>query len=322
MATSSHASDDNQTKTFKTFPEFSKLTLADRERYEELIKDYPPLAEIAFTNIMQWWDHLGSASIALFNGNLVISYWLPGDEKMSGLSLVGINKLDECICLIFDYLRERGEHPRLVHMPEFMIEHIEYPELFCFENERILDEYVVSLASFFPLQHMSPVRRGRVRKFLAKMDESDAVVRSLDLSEEASRQMLFDAVGQWPKDSTINRLSKLSKDAMSLSITEAAALGTENICLFIKGKLHAFMLYHQPHDKRYIILLQAKVSFAMPYIFDYTVYAWARHLCEQGVTFANLNVDLGAPMLRVVKLALGPQNFFRKYIVEPAGRTI
>lgn len=317
MATHSQASDDSQTKTFKTFPEFSKLTLADRERYEALIKDYPPVAEIAFTNIMQWWDHLGTASVSLLNGNLIVSYWLPGDEKASGLSLVGTNRLDESICAIFDYLKERGELPRVVHMPEFMIDHIEYPELFNFESERTLDEYIVSLASFYPLRHMSPIRRRRVRKFLAKVEEKDIVVRPLDLAEEANRRLLFDATNRWPKDGTVNRPSKLSSEAMFLSITEAEALGTENLCLFVKGKLQAFMLYHQPHDRRYVVLLQAKVSFAMPYIFDCAVYAWARYLSEQGVMYANLNVDFGVPMLRIVKLALGPQNFFRKYTVEP-----
>lgn len=72
---------------FKTFPEFSKLTLNDKDEYEALIKDYPPVYDMMFIGRMTWWDQLDSAAVSMLNGNLVVSYWLPGDEKHSGLSI-------------------------------------------------------------------------------------------------------------------------------------------------------------------------------------------------------------------------------------------
>lgn len=74
---------------FKTFPEFTKLTLSDKEEYERLTRGYPPISDIAFSSLMIWWDSLGGLAVAKLNGNLVISYWLPGDEEYSGLSLIG-----------------------------------------------------------------------------------------------------------------------------------------------------------------------------------------------------------------------------------------
>lgn len=313
----SYPSDDNALKAFATFPNFSKLTLKDRERYELLVRDYPPISDITFPILMQWWNSFDSSAISLLNGNIVISYWMPGDEQGSGLSLVGTQNVDESLCDIFDYLHAKNERARLVHVPEFVISHMHHPELFTFEDERTMDEYVVSLSSFYPLDHMIGFRRHRTRKFLESVDEEQLVVRALDLTQSENRQLLFDSVEAWPKKGTVNHPSKLSEEALALSINESTALGVDNLCLFVKGELHAFIMYHLPHDKRYTLLFQAKLSYAFPYLFDYTVYAFARWFSEHDVIYVNLDVDFGMPMLRVVKLALGPQNFFRKYTIEP-----
>jgi len=318
MANSSHASDDNQTKTFKTFPEFSKLTLADRERYEELIKDYPPISDISFATLMLWWNQLGSLAISLLNGNLVISYWLPGDERRSGLSLIGKHNVDESLCTIFDYLQERNEAPRIIQVPEFVVSHMHHPELFRFEGERTLDEYIIPIDKFYPLSHVISYRRHRIRKFLSGVDEGRISVRSIDLSQEENRSLLLDSVKLWPKKGTINAPSKMSEEALHASVAEAEQLGIENVCLFVGGTLHAFLLYQSPADKRYVIFAQAKLSYELPFLFDYVAYAFAKWFAERGVTQVNLDVDFGIPMFRIIKLALGPQNFFRKYTVEPA----
>lgn len=102
---------------FKTFPEFSKLTLADREEYEGFVKDFPPIYDISFPGMMTRWNTFGEILVATLNGNLVIPYWLPGDEKRSGLSLVGTKDVDEPLCSLFDYLRSKNEPVRLVNVP-------------------------------------------------------------------------------------------------------------------------------------------------------------------------------------------------------------
>src|SRR6185369_7708435 len=127
---------------FKTFPEFSKLTLADKAEYEELIKNMPSIHDISFFGLMTWWNPLGSMQISLLNGNLVIPYWLPGDDKHSGLSLVGTNDVDESLCILFDHLREKGDPIRLVNVPDFVVANVRFHEMFNFKEERQYNEYV------------------------------------------------------------------------------------------------------------------------------------------------------------------------------------
>src|SRR5689334_17126748 len=121
---------------FKTFPEFSKLTLADKAEYEALIKDYSPVYDVSFPALMSWWNTLGEMSISVLNNNLVVPYWLPGDERRSGLSLIGTNDIDESLCVLFDYLRDKGDPVRLVNVPEFVVTNVRYPGLFTFKEDR------------------------------------------------------------------------------------------------------------------------------------------------------------------------------------------
>jgi len=318
MATHNFVDNDGQLKTFKTFPEFSKLTLADKSVYEALIKDYPPISEISFPTLMLWWNQLDMLAVSLLDGNLVISYWLPGDELRSGLSIVGTTRIDLAICTIFDYLQEKGEAPRLVHVPEFVMQHMEHPELFSYENERNLDEYLLPLSKFYPLQHIIALRRHRIRRFLSRIDEEQIVVRSLDLSQKENQRLLLDAAATWPQKGTLNAAPQLARDALQGAVGNAEVLGTENMCLYIGGTLHAFLLYHLPADRRYAILSNARLSYGLPFLFDYMVYAFARHFHELDISYINLDVDYGVPMMRMIRLALGPSNFFRKYTIEPA----
>src|ERR1700729_1753334 len=113
---------------FKTFPEFSKLTIANKKEYEALISDYPPIYDLSFSSLMTWWNPLNSMCVAQLNDNLVMPYWLPGEGVHSGLSFIGTNKVDESLCVIFDYQQSKGEVPRLINVPEFVINSIQYPD--------------------------------------------------------------------------------------------------------------------------------------------------------------------------------------------------
>src|SRR5687768_17214608 len=92
--------DSKPSDIFKVFPEFSKLTLADRKKYEMLVRGYPPLSDVSFASLMNWWNALDSCAVSTLNGNLIFSYWLAGIEDMSGISIMGTEQIDESICFI------------------------------------------------------------------------------------------------------------------------------------------------------------------------------------------------------------------------------
>lgn len=185
------------THVFETFPKFSRLTMDDKEKYEALVAAYPSYAEFSFPYLMTWWSGFSNCSVAQLNGNLVISYWFPGYEDYSGLSVVGTHDVDETIAFVMDYLKQRGEFARLVHVPEFVVSSMRYPELYSFKDERSYDECILSVEDLRDLGSMIRHKRWRVRRFMAEVDQSRVDIKQLDLSRSDNRQLLLAAATEW-----------------------------------------------------------------------------------------------------------------------------
>lgn len=306
-----------QFHAFATFPKFSRLTLADREKYEALIADYPPISEIAFQTLVNWWDILGDCAISQIDDNLVISYWLPGVEKDSGLCVVGNKRVDESVATVLDWMKARGDQPRLVHVPEFVVSNMRYPELYTFSGERDYDECIVPVSKLAAFEQIIQHKRWKVRRFMTEVGEGRVAMESLDLSSEFNQQTLLELVDAWQHEGTFNNINLHERQATRHAISHAEALGMDNTCLYIDGKIHAFLIYHKTQHPRYVTIKAARISYEIPHIFEFSIFKFAQWLSKEGIRFANVELDLGLPQLRSAKLALGPTNFFRKYTIEP-----
>lgn len=300
---------------FKTFPEFSELTLADKDQYNTLIKGYPPFSEFAFTTLMSWWNTLGSMKIAQLNGNLVLSYWLPGDEINSGLSLVGTRRVDESICEILDFLQEKHRQPRLVHVPEFVVNKIRYTELFKFIGERDFDEYIIPISALYPLDEATSTLRMKVRRFLNQHDK-DVDIKVLDLSTTNDKQLLLDQSKEWWRSSNHYKSPKLVEEAMELVVNHASHFGVQNIAVYLKGEFCGFYLYEIMQDGKFALANYTGFDPAYSGGSDFVEYKCFEHLASLGVAQVNLDFDLGSQFFRTLQLRLGPSNFFRKYTLE------
>jgi hypothetical protein len=306
-----------KSSTFKVFPEFSRLTMDDKDAYESFVKDYPPLTDISFAGLMIWWNFLDNCAISQLNGNLVLSYWLAGDEKNTGLSLIGKEDIDETVCEIFDHLKTNNEPVRLVHVPEFVVSNMRYPEMFNFTGEQDYDECIFAISGFYPLSHATKRAKQKIQGFLSKTPEDSIEIKSLDLWHETIRRQLIDGSRKWRQKGNFNDLGKLDNEAFRIAVDNAQELDIENICLFIDGELAGFQLYQIPSDRRYVIGTFTKVDCDIPGAAEYMFYAAAKHYADLGAAYINYEQDLGIPSLRAEKLALGPANFFRKYTIRP-----
>jgi hypothetical protein len=302
---------------FKTFPEFTKLTLNHREEYEAFVRNLPLIHDISFAGLVTWWSAFDDISVSVLNGNLIVPYWLPGNEKRSGLSMIGTNDVDESLCTIFDYLREKGDPVRLVNVPEFVVRNVKYPAMFNFRNDRTYDEYILSISDYYPLKNMNAFRRRKVERQLAKADGKNIVVKSLDLSREENRDFLWRMAVAW-QTRGINNFGKHELVAIRTCIEHNERLDIENACLFVDGEMYGFCLYETGRDGRYISIRHIKATHVSTLGFELIAYMFAKWFAEQGVLYSNIASDFGIMRLRMFMLTLGPVNFFRKYIIEPA----
>jgi len=303
---------------FKTFPEFSKLMLNDRKTFEKVVAGYPPISDLSFGTLMSWYGMLARPSIAQLNGNVVISYWLPGVEKRSGLAVIGTESLDETICTIFDHQRENGDKMELVNVPECILEYVEHPELFDFKGMRSLDEYIIPVSRFYPLNRMLSYRRKRVNTFLKNVGEGNVVIKTVDLSDKQIQEIIIKKTKKWTKKGTVNDVTKMEDEALYRAIIDGDAMGFDCVGIFIDGQLEAYCMYQMPKDKGYVLLNYFKVNGRVPKLLDYVVYALGKWFSDREIVYANVDSDLGLSSLRAFKLALGPVNYFRKYKVTPS----
>ncbi len=308
------------THTFSSFPTFTELTFGHKEAYEALIADFPPIYDISFPGLMAWWNPLNNITISKLNDNLVIPYWLPGDEINSGLSLIGTKNIDESICEIFDYLQAQGEPVRLVNVPEFTVQQIKYHELFHLEETRRLNECIVPLSHFYPLGNMVGHWRKKVEKQFKEFGAEHIVATKVDLNTKAGKDQLLSAVA-WRTKNPINDFGSIEDDCMTFYIKNADRLGIDNLCLYVDNELYGFCLYKVPSDKRYVVVKHIKATHQSMFGFELIAYVFSRWFTEQGFSYVNLGADYDIQHLRMFMVAIGANNFFRKYTIEPWGDT-
>lgn len=305
------------TPPFKPFPEFRQLKLDDRVSYENFIKQFPPISDISFPKIIDWWEFFGDLRLAELNGNLVISYENYTDERAFGLSLVGRNDIDSSICQIFDYLKQNGHPVRLVNVPEFVVELIDYPEMFKFTPNYRDDEYVLDLSRFATIENCSVLKRKRIKQFMQNNLQNKVELKAISLNDETNRQKLLETIDDWPHKG-VNALGGLESRVLKGRINSDEDTGVRNACIFINGEPQAYVIYHHLHDQDYIMITHCRVNYSIPGMFDYMTYAFSKYFTDKGFKYANIHSDLDSVRMRVLKIALKPAKFFRKYTIEPA----
>lgn len=304
--------------TFSQFPKFTKLSIDDKDEYEKFIHQFPPCGTLTFGSLMTWWSALEPCKVARHGDNLVISLWYPGYEEYSGLSVVGLKNIDETICAVFDFQRERGQEPRVSHVPEFVASRIRYPEMFQFEGERDHDECIVDVQLLSDPAMLPEHKRWKVQRFLSEFNEERMQVRSLDLTSVYDRDLMLEKIEEWKPRGGLNTFAKHDEDCLREVIRNGREMGYEALGLFLDNELEAYVLTYVSHIDSYGLLTHARFSYSLPYFTEIATYQFAKWFESQKITQVNIDSDTGYTQLRQLKLSLGPANFLRMYTIVPS----
>jgi len=242
---------------------------------------------------------------------------MPGDEKRSGLCLVGTKKIDESICEIFDWQQNRGDEPRIVSIPEFTCERIRYVDLYEIGATRNYDECIISAETFSELSKISAPKRIMIKRFLTKFDESKIEVKQVDLDYPDNKTLLLECLEDWIGRGDFSKVGKFEEDYARSAIKDSEPLSIGALGLYINGYLHAFILYSRCSDPDYVLISAVKLSYAYNHLFELCAHKFSQHFEKQSIKYANIEADLGINSLRATKILLGPINFLRKYEIRP-----
>lgn len=313
----SHKKRKKVPSSIPVFPKFRELTFADRELWGSVIADYPAVSSYSFGELMTYWSILDNVKVSQLNNNLVIEYFFPGAEEMSGLGIIGTANLDESICNIFDWQKENDRQPRLVHVPEFVIERCKYPEMFKFEATREYDECVLDLSVFSSISKLSPGKRAKIFRYLVDHDENKIEVREMDLTNRYQRELFLGIVGDWAGTGPYNGIYGLEDTLVRESIENAEELGDRALALYVHGEVQSILVYEHGLDDETILVAYARFNYEQPKLFEFAVYKYSQWAYKKGYRFVNIQSDFGLQKLRSTTLGLGPSSFVRKYTLEP-----
>jgi hypothetical protein len=305
------------TKPFPTFPEFKPLTLSDKQYYENFISDFPTTIQYSFHSLFVWWGIVEKCMVSELNGNLVVSFWIPGLDEQSGLGIIGNRKIDETLCEIFDYQKDEGREPKVVHVPDFVIKEINFPDIFSFTSEPYADEPILRLKKFTEVKKLATPRRQALRRLFIALDEGAIDVTEINLGDQFHQRLLKDAVERWEPAGRLNSYALHEKKCLIKSIEENVDVDMRCVGLYVKGKLHSFLLFHFVSSED-VNLGYLRLSYEYPHIVELAIYQYASWMASQGGQFVNLDADAGIEPLRTLKLSLGADKVQRFFTVTPS----
>ena len=302
-----------------SFPKFAPLTFQNKDDYERLVSGYPPLSDISFSSLQIWWNLDDQLSLSMIDDNIVINYRQSFDEINSGYCIIGETDLDNSIDRIFEYLSDRSELIKLVHVPEFVVKKISNIDKYNLEEEIDYNEYILDSRALASLEDPLHGRtRRKVKRFLREVEDRKVEVKELDLSDPAIQKDLLETVTLWEGNKKSNNDPDSSElKAMKKTIQHGANMGIVYLALYIDDKPYAVILYHLSHDSNYYIIHHLKVDYSIPFIFDYVTHHIANRAAKEDVNFLNMEMDLGIENMRRHKMGLRPVDFFRKYTITP-----
>lgn len=305
-------------KTFSSFPQFSHLQIENKNEFNNYIKDYPALSDTSFATLFIWWDFNNDLEISTLNNNLIIRYTEAYDTAQSGLSLVGINWVDESIRTISDYLISVNKIPKLVHVPFFVIDKISdgFKHGLKIEEEINSAEYILDAKKISTLESSDLSRtRRKVRRFLREVDEN-VEVHDIDITKEAERARLINTMHCWDALYYSNNDPTRSEGlAISNSLKFAKPLEMKCLGVYVNNKLKAFAIYQMSINNEYLIVNHVKTSNEHYHIFDFVTQQIAIKALEMGIDNINFEMDLGIPGLRFHKQSLRPIKMLKKYSI-------
>jgi hypothetical protein len=304
---------------FPTFPSFEPLKISDKESYNHLVADYPASSDICFSTLHIWWNLSNQLEISTLNDNVIIHYLLPFDDENSGYSVIGVNKVEETMQTIFEYLQTKKLPVRLVHVPEFTLDELVDRQKLITTEELDYNEYLMDSTSLATLEghDLGRIRR-KVARFVRETEDTDISTGRLDLSKSENVDLIMKSIVSWEKARKArNDPDHTEHDAIRKTLEYAVELEAQNLCLYLDGALHGIVLYDMSFDGKSYIIHHLKVNYDTPFIFDYVTQLIAEQAVKDNIPLVNMEMDLGIENLRYHKMNLKPVGFHRKYTVQP-----
>lgn len=305
------------TLSLPKFPKFAHLEIGHKSAIEKLAHtDIEPYSDFIFSNLWAW-NLDKEIEVSTLNGNLIIL--MPGyTGEYSVLTFDGIEKVDSTIeTLLTHKLRRAGLKEGLEYIHGYVVQKIKQPGQLEILEERHNFDYIISLKDSVDLSsRKNKSRRHNIERFLEKYESKsrDQLASIGNPSIQRGALRLFD---RWAATKTDTPKKDLVDERAVL--TRFFKLGNlvsfEMTAIYVGDQMAGFTI-DEIINKNYAVGHFMKALARYRGLYQYLEYTAALNLLKKGVTFLNIEQDLGIESLRESKLSQHPIQLLRKYRIS------
>ena len=293
------------------FPEFKKVEWIDRVEYESYTRWMAPHSDLNFMSVWAWTIN-ETQKLSILNDNLVIKYsdYLPGNFF---LSFAGKNKISETAAELIRYSKENNGKEFLPCVPEEVAKNISDPALAIRVNESHCD-YVIYVSDYSESDKLT-IKDGNLgnncRKFLKLYPDYQIKVSKIYDTEKDELRCLF---LKWANNKKLN-ITDLSEYQAFERYIQLKEDNIRVITIYVDNILIGFQTF-EILSKEYAMCEFMKCDVNFKGIYQMLMWKTSDYLKKQGISYLNLQVDLGNPNLRKSKDQYSSKIILKRYIVE------
>lgn len=294
------------------FPTFKPLEIEDQYEVEQWVKRFPPYSDFNFVSLWSW-NTSGGFELSWLNDNLVVLFndYGSGDRFFSFL---GFNQPDETAMALLDLAKQRGMIRQLRLLPAETARRLSPRPGLLLAPAPEHDDYILSTVSWSTL---AGGQFRNKRNEISKLERAHAPeCRLIDLGSSAVQQAIADVYGRWTvgRDRAGAGLPESTTEA--LAVLRVFALDRPGdllgFGLFVGDELVAYSI-NERLGRGYAMGHHWKADPAYPGAYPMLLRETCRTLAREGVTFLNIQQDLGEPGLATAKRLYRPARRLHKF---------
>jgi hypothetical protein len=291
------------------FPQFRDLTLEDKPLIDRLFTRFPPvISEFTFTNLFIW-RVAYQIKISRFRNLLCLlseqgvnSFFFPP---------VGEGDMIECFQSLLHYLAEKGAPPKIVRVPEAVVNQIDWKASgMKAELDRSQCDYVYLVQDLTELKGRKYHRkRNHIKQFQEKYSFQYVPLTPEWVPQCLQLQAEWCDLRDCEASPGLRNESLASKEAF----THFEELGVKGGAILINRKVEAFTL-GDPLNPETIVIHIEKANPVYEGLYPTINQAFLEHQ-GSGYTYVNREQDLGEEGLRKAKESYFPHHMVNKYTI-------
>ncbi|MCC6790224.1 MAG: GNAT family N-acetyltransferase [Thermomicrobiales bacterium] len=311
------------------FPAFKALEIEDQFEVEQWVKRFPPYSDFNFVSLWSW-NTSGGFELSWLNDNLVVLFNDYGTGERF-FSFLGANQPDETADALLDLAKERGIVRELRLLPAETARRLTPRRGLHLAPVPEHDDYILSTVSWSTL---AGGQFRNKRNEISKLERLHRpVCRQIDLGDSTVQQAVADVYGRWSVRRERAGAGLPESTAEALAVRRVFSLDRPGdllgFGLFVDDEMVAYSI-NERLGRGYAMGHHWKADPAYPGAYPYLLRETCRTLAAEGVTFLNIQQDLGEPGLATAKRLYRPARRLHKFQLsvrelerdDPAGEVI